>query len=35
LGCAEATARQRVSRGLRQIALVLQQRGLTLAAEVE
>jgi RNA polymerase sigma-70 factor (ECF subfamily) len=35
LGCAEAAARQRVSRGLRRIALVLQQRGLTLATEVE
>jgi RNA polymerase sigma-70 factor (ECF subfamily) len=35
LGCAEAAARQRVSRGLRRIALVLQERGLTLAAEVE
>jgi RNA polymerase sigma-70 factor (ECF subfamily) len=35
LGCAEATARQRVSRGLRRIALVLQERGLSLTTEVE
>jgi RNA polymerase sigma factor (sigma-70 family) len=35
LRCAEAAARQRVSRGLRSLALVLQERGLTLAAEVE
>ena len=35
LGCGEAAARQRVSRGLRRIALVLQDRGLTLATEVE
>ena len=35
LGCAEAAARQRVSRGLRRIALVLQERGLSLATEVE
>jgi RNA polymerase sigma factor (sigma-70 family) len=35
LGCAETAARQRVSRGLRRVALVLQQRGLTLAQEVE
>jgi RNA polymerase sigma-70 factor, ECF subfamily len=35
LRCAENTARQRVSRGLRRLALVLQERGLTLAAEVE
>jgi RNA polymerase sigma-70 factor, ECF subfamily len=35
LGCAEAAARQRVSRGLRRLALVLEQRGLTLAQEVE
>ena len=35
LGVAEAAARQRVSRGLRRIALILQQRGLTLATEVE
>ena len=35
LHCAEAAARQRVSRGLRRLALVLQERGLELAAEVE
>jgi RNA polymerase sigma factor (sigma-70 family) len=35
LGCAEAAVRQRVSRGLRRIALVLQERGLSLATEVE
>jgi RNA polymerase sigma factor (sigma-70 family) len=35
LGVAEAAARQRVSRGLRRIALILQERGLTLATEVE
>lgn len=35
LSCAEATARQRVSRGLRRLALVLQERGLQLAQEVE
>jgi RNA polymerase sigma factor (sigma-70 family) len=35
LGVAEAAARQRVSRGLRRIALILQERGLSLAAEVE
>jgi RNA polymerase sigma-70 factor (ECF subfamily) len=35
LGCAEAAARQRVSRGLRKIAIVLQERGLSLATEVE
>jgi len=35
LGCAEAAARQRVSRGLRRIALVLQERGLSLATAVE
>jgi RNA polymerase sigma factor (sigma-70 family) len=35
LGCAEPAARQRVSRGLRRIALVLQERGLSLATEVE
>ena len=34
LGCAEAAARQRVSRGLRRLALVLQERGLTMT-EVE
>jgi len=35
LGCGEAAARQRVSRGLRRIAIVLQERGLSLATEVE
>jgi RNA polymerase sigma factor (sigma-70 family) len=35
LHCAETAARQRVSRGLRRLALVLQERGLMLAAEVE
>jgi RNA polymerase sigma-70 factor (ECF subfamily) len=35
LGCAEAAARQRVSRGLRRVALVLQERGLSLTTEVE
>jgi RNA polymerase sigma factor (sigma-70 family) len=35
LGCAEAAARQRVSRGLRRIAIVLQERGLSLTTEVE
>lgn len=35
LACGEAAARQRVSRGLRRLGLVLQERGLTLAAEVE
>jgi RNA polymerase sigma factor (sigma-70 family) len=35
LGCGQAAARQRVSRGLRAIALALQQRGLTLATGVE
>jgi RNA polymerase sigma factor (sigma-70 family) len=35
LGCAESAARQRVSRGLRRIAIVLQERGLSLATEVE
>ncbi len=34
VGCAEAAARQRVSRGLRRLALVLQERGLTMT-EVE
>lgn len=34
LTCAEAAARQRVSRGLRRLAMVLQERGLSLA-EVE
>jgi len=35
LQCAETAARQRVSRGLRRLALVLQERGLALTAEVE
>jgi RNA polymerase sigma-70 factor (ECF subfamily) len=35
LACTEASARQRVSRGLRRLALVLQERGLELAPEVE
>ena len=35
LSCGEVAARQRVSRGLRRLGLVLQERGLTLAAEVE
>jgi len=35
LGCEPAAARQRVSRGLRAMGLTLQQRGLTLATEVE
>ena len=35
LECAESAARQRVSRGLRRMAMVLQERGLTLATEVE
>jgi RNA polymerase sigma factor (sigma-70 family) len=35
LGCEQAAARQRVSRGLRAIGLALQERGLTLATEVE
>jgi RNA polymerase sigma factor (sigma-70 family) len=35
LQCAEAAARQRVSRGLRRLALTLQERGLVLATEVE
>src|SRR5437588_683590 len=35
LDCAETAARQRVSRGLRRLALVLQERGLMLTAEVE
>jgi RNA polymerase sigma-70 factor (ECF subfamily) len=35
LGCEPAAARQRVSRGLRTIGISLQQRGLTLATEVE
>jgi RNA polymerase sigma factor (sigma-70 family) len=35
LSCSEANARQRVSRGLRRLALVLQERGLQPAAETE
>lgn len=35
LECGAAAARQRVSRGLRKLALVLQERGLELATEVE
>ena len=35
LACSEANARQRVSRGLRKVALVLQERGMQLTAEVE
>ena len=35
LRCSEANARQRVSRGLRRVALVLQERGLQLSSEVE
>jgi RNA polymerase sigma-70 factor, ECF subfamily len=35
LGCEQAAARQRVSRGLRAMGLALQRRGLTLATEVE
>lgn len=35
LGCAEAAARQRVSRGLRRLAMVLQERGLTMTTEVD
>ena len=35
LHCAETAARQRVSRGLRRLAIVLQERGLELATEVE
>jgi RNA polymerase sigma factor (sigma-70 family) len=35
LGCSEANARQRVSRGLRKVALVLQERGMQLTTEVE
>ena len=35
LGCSEASARQQVSRGLRRVAMVLQQRGTELASEVE
>jgi RNA polymerase sigma factor (sigma-70 family) len=35
LRCAEATARQRVSRGLRRLALVLQERGLAPTTEAD
>lgn len=35
LGCSEDSARQRVSRSLRRMALVLKERGLTLAMEPE
>jgi RNA polymerase sigma-70 factor, ECF subfamily len=35
LACSEDNARQRVSRGLRRLAIVLQERGLGLATEVE
>lgn len=35
LHCTEQSARQRVSRGLRQVALALQARGLALTTEVE
>ena len=35
LGCSEANARQRVSRGLRKVALMLQERGMQLTTEVE
>jgi RNA polymerase sigma factor (sigma-70 family) len=35
LHCAEAAARQRVSRGLRRLALILQEQGLELATEVD
>lgn len=35
LQCTEQSARQRVSRGLRQVALALQARGLALTTEVE
>jgi RNA polymerase sigma-70 factor (ECF subfamily) len=35
LKCTEQNARQRVSRGLRKIALLLQERGLQLTTEVE
>ena len=35
LHCAESAARQRVSRGLRRLALVLQEQGLSVATEVE
>lgn len=35
LRCTQASARQRVSRGLRQVAMVLQSRGMELATEVD
>ena len=35
LKCTEQNARQRVSRGLRKIALLLQERGMQLTTEVE
>ena len=35
LACSEDNARQRVSRGLRRLAIVLQERGVQPAAEVE
>jgi len=35
LRCSEANARQRVSRGLRKVAMVLQERGMRLTTEVE
>jgi RNA polymerase sigma-70 factor (ECF subfamily) len=35
LGCTEDNARQRVSRGLRRLAIMLEERGLRPAAEVE
>jgi RNA polymerase sigma-70 factor (ECF subfamily) len=35
LACSEDNARQRVSRGLRRLAIVLQERGIESAAEVE
>jgi RNA polymerase sigma factor (sigma-70 family) len=35
LACTEANARQRVSRGLRRLAIVLQERGVYAATEVE
>ena len=35
LGCSEGNARQRVSRGLRRVAMVLQERGMTLTTEVD
>ncbi|HEY6566719.1 MAG TPA: sigma-70 family RNA polymerase sigma factor [Actinomycetota bacterium] len=35
LRCSEANARQRVSRGLRKVAIVLQERGMQLSTEAE